>query len=104
MLGALLDQEPYLSIHKRLLQAKLKNINEYQNELVVARNQLLVLRKRAKEAEEQDRLRALTRNDNRERKHMKANVTAKSTFTGYTAGNSSSGYSSRAATCNKPTG
>ena len=48
MLGVLLDSEPYLSIHKRLLQARISSETEYERELVVARNQMLVLRKRRK--------------------------------------------------------
>ena len=46
MLGVLLDSEPYLSLHKRLIQASLVSVNEYERELVVARNQLAVLMKR----------------------------------------------------------
>lgn len=65
MLGVLLDSEPYISVRKRLLQARLSSMFEYEKELVVARNQLLLLKKRRKEAEEQERLKTLARNDAR---------------------------------------
>lgn len=80
MLGGLLDASPYLDICKRLLEARERGGDHYERELVVVRNQRLLLRKKKKEAEEAERLLALARNDQRERKYMKPSTSKKGSF------------------------